>query len=85
MDIAGEPGWLTLGLVGAAFDYPFNKLGCKVVMSTIASSNQRSLDINTRLGFQTIGVIRNAHPDGDLIIRALQKDQCRWLKYLKRL
>lgn len=80
MDIAGEPGWLSKQLIWAAFDYPFNVLGCNVVLSSIASTNKRSLSINERLGFKTECVIPSAHPKGDLVIRSLRKEDCVWLK-----
>lgn len=83
MDMAGEPGWITRDMIWAAFDYPFNVLGCKVVIASVASSNTRAMRIDDRLGFKTECVIPSAHPRGDLVIRSMRKEDCVWLKKLE--
>lgn len=79
MHVAGEPGWLTRSLIWAAFDYPFNVCGVNVVIAPIASTNTKSLTLVKRLGFELSTVIPDAHPDGDLVLLTMRRDQCRYL------
>jgi len=76
--------WMTRDLLWAAFDYPFNQLGCTKVAGTIPSTNLSLLDINLRLGFQIETRIKDAYPGGDMLILSMLRDECRWLKLKPR-
>jgi len=80
MHMAGSEGWLTRQFLWAAFDYPFNQCGLSVVYTVISSANTRSLKIVKGFGAKILATIRDGHPDGDLHIVTLYKDDCRWLK-----
>jgi hypothetical protein len=75
----GEVNWMSRDLLWAAFDYPFNKLGVKVILGQICGSNEDALRLNRHLGFKVVAEIPDAHMDGDLVIMAMKKEDCRWL------
>jgi hypothetical protein len=74
-----EVNWMSRDLLWAAFDYPFNKLGVKVILGQICGSNEDALRLNRHLGFKVIAEIPDAHMDGDLVIMAMRREDCRWL------
>lgn len=73
------PNWISKDLLWAAFDYPFNKLGVKVILATVSSNNEEALKLNRHLGFVDKAYIEDAHMDGDLVILAMRRENCRWL------
>lgn len=79
MHVAGDPGWVNRAILHAAFDYPFNFAGCSVVLGVVPSGNAEALRFNERLGFRTVAVIPEAHPDGALVVMAMDREECRWL------
>lgn len=79
MHVAGEPGWVSRSVLYAAFHYPFVALKCNVVLGLVPSGNEDALRFNRHLGFVTLNILPNAHPDGALVIMAMYKEQCRWL------
>jgi RimJ/RimL family protein N-acetyltransferase len=73
------PNWSSRDLLWAAFDYPFNKLKVKVILAIVASTNEEALKLDRHLGFVDKAYIEDAHVDGDLVILAMRKEDCRWL------
>ena len=73
------PNWISKDLLWACFDYPFNILKVKVILATVASSNTEALKLDRHLGFVDKAYIEDAHIDGDLIILAMRRENCRWL------
>jgi len=73
------PNWINKDLLWACFDYPFNKLGVKVILATVSSNNEEALKLNRHLGFIDKAYIEDAHIDGDLVILAMRREDCRWL------
>jgi RimJ/RimL family protein N-acetyltransferase len=80
MHVAGDPGWVTKSMLFAAFDYPFRKLGCKIVIGLVPSGNEAAFRFNQRLGFKLIDEIKDAHPDGSLLLMTMRPEDCRWLE-----
>jgi RimJ/RimL family protein N-acetyltransferase len=80
MHVAGDGNWISRQLLWAAFDYPFNTMKCNVVLGLIPSGNKTAIELNEHLGFQIDTVIPHAHPDGALVVMAMYRDGCRWLK-----
>lgn len=80
--IAAEPGanWLTRRFLWVIFDYPFVQLNCNLIVSVVASSNSVSRRFVEHLGFEIQATLKDAHPDGDLVIYGLYKQNCKWLK-----
>jgi RimJ/RimL family protein N-acetyltransferase len=72
--------WLNKYLLFAIFDYPFNKVGVKVILAPICKDNYKSLNLCRKLGFVKVADIPYAHKDGDLIIMAMERNQCKWLQ-----
>lgn len=71
--------WASKDLLWAVFDYPFNKLGVKVIIGSVCASNEEALRLNRHLGFEIVATIPDAHLDGDLVIMAMRREQCKWL------
>lgn len=73
------PNWISKDLLWACFDYPFNILKVKVILATVASTNEEALKLDRHLGFVDKAYIEDAHIDGDLVILAMRREDCRWL------
>lgn len=85
MHIAAVPGrrWLCREFLWFCFYYPFEQLGCKRVTGLVAASNLEARRFDEHLGFQLEATLEDAHPDGDLLVYKMRKEDCRWLQ-LKR-
>lgn len=73
------PNWISKDLLWACFDYPFNILKVKVILASVASTNEEALRLDRHLGFIDKAYIEDAHVDGDLVILAMRRENCRWL------
>jgi L-amino acid N-acyltransferase YncA len=73
------PNWISRDLLWACFDYPFNILKVKVILASVASTNEEALKLDRHLGFKDKAYIEDAHIDGDLVILAMRREDCRWL------
>jgi len=73
------PNWISKDLLWASFDYPFNVLKLKVILALVSSNNEEALKLDRHLGFVDKAYIEDAHIDGDLVILAMRKEDCRWL------
>ena len=74
-----DDNWISKDLLWAVFDYPFNKLGVSVILATVSSNNEEALKLDRHLGFVDKAYIQDAHIDGDLVILAMRRENCRWL------
>ena len=72
--------WPTKDFLFAVFDYPFNKLKVKVIIAPICKGNVKPLNMCRKLGFEQVADIPYGHPDGDLIVVAMKRNQCKWLQ-----
>ena len=70
--------WATRDFLRATFDYPFNKLGLKVILGTVAGNNEKALKLDRHLGFKEVAMIPDAHEQGDLVIFEMRPEFCRW-------
>lgn len=73
------PNWISKDLLWACFDYPFNILKVKVILAAVSSNNEEALKLDRHLGFVDKAYIEDAHMDGDLVILAMRRENCRWL------
>jgi len=73
------PNWISKDLLWACFDYPFNILKVKVILASVASTNTEALRLDRHLGFVDKAYIEDAHLNGDLVILAMRRENCRWL------
>lgn len=76
----GSKRWLTKELLWFVFHYAFEQARVKVLIGLIGSKNTASHRFNLHLGFVEEHRIPDAHPDGELLIHILRKENCRWLK-----
>lgn len=83
MHIAALPGrrWLTRTFLFYVFHYPFVQLGVKRLTGIIPESNRESVRFAQGLhGSKLEARLKNAHPDGDMLIFVMFKDDCKYLK-----
>lgn len=80
-DIAAVPGkrWLTRDYLWYIFYYPFVQLNCRRITTVVSSGNKESIRFTEALGFTLEATLKDAHPDGDLLIYKMMKESCRWL------
>lgn len=80
--IAAVPGrrWMTREFLWYCFHYAFNECGCKRVTGLVPASNMDARRFDEHLGFEHEATLKDAAPDGDLLVYVMWKDKCRWLK-----
>lgn len=80
MHVAGEGNWVTRELLRATFEYAFKVAGLKVVLGLVPSGNANALRFDRHIGFSEVARIKDAHPDGELIVLELRRENCRYLR-----
>jgi RimJ/RimL family protein N-acetyltransferase len=69
MSSAGtDPRWLSPRMLRAIFSYPFDQLGCQLVVMRVAENNKRMVRIAQKFGFT-----------GHLIPRLCGRDEGQWV------
>jgi hypothetical protein len=71
--------WLNREFLAAIFGYVFYQMKCRVAVITVSSTNKDSLRFTKHVGFTETCRIPNGCEDGDLVILAMQKSDCRWV------
>lgn len=79
--VAAEPGvnWINKKLLRVVFDYPFVFCKAKKLIGLVGEKNLAARRFDEHVGFTREATLRDAHPDGDLLIYSMTPDQCRWL------
>lgn len=72
-------GRLSKDFLKAAFDYPFNQLGCVRVTGKVPANNHKAIKFDEHLGFTLEATIQRALPDCDLLIYRMFREDCRWI------
>lgn len=81
MHVAGfHADWLNKDLLWVGFHYPFVQLGCQRIFGQVPASNLQALEFDLRLGFKEVTRIDGVFPDGGLIVLAMDRDDCKWLR-----
>ena len=82
MHVAAVPGrkWLNREFLRVCFDYPFNQLHVKRVTGLVASVNLDAMRFDLHLGFKLEATLKDAHPEGDMNILVMRREDCRWLE-----
>jgi RimJ/RimL family protein N-acetyltransferase len=80
MHVAGDGAWCSRSLLFAAFDYPFNRLHCNIVIGLVPSGNKAAVKFNERVGFKLENELKGAHPDGSLLLMTMRREDCRFLE-----
>jgi RimJ/RimL family protein N-acetyltransferase len=76
--------WLDRNYLWACFHYPFEQLQCRTVIGLVEDTNLQARRFDEHLGFTLNAVIPEGHPEGDLLIYTMRKQDCRWLKESSR-
>lgn len=72
-------------LLWAAFDYPFNQVGCEIVFGVVNSKNELAMRYDQHLGFKESQRFPGVHDNGgDLVLFKMEKAECRWIKERKQ-
>jgi hypothetical protein len=79
--VAALPGrrWLNREFLWYGFHCPFNEWGVKRVTGLVASSNYDARRFDEHLGFKLEATLKDAAPDGDMLVYVMFKKDCRWL------
>lgn len=73
-------GRLTREFLWANADYAFRQLSLKKIVAPIASTNERMAWMAHSMGFKPEGLLKDAHPQGDILLMTLAKEDCRFLE-----
>ena len=85
IDVAGfRPHWCNRNLLWMTFNYAFGQLRCKVMLGRLHSTNKEAIKFDLHAGFKEVCRIPDAVPNGDLIILAMYRDECRWLNIMPK-
>lgn len=76
--------WSSIDMLWVTFHYPFAQLGCQTIFAQVPASNSRALEFDRKLGFKEVARIADVFPDGDLIVLAMKREDCRWLRLKPR-
>lgn len=82
MHVAIE-GRLTPSYLKAVFKYAFIDCDVEKLIGTVASTNVKAIKFDENLGFTEECRIRDATPDGDIILYTMSKEQCRFINYVR--
>lgn len=72
-------GAVTRAFMRAVCGYAFHTCGVHKVIGPIPSSNEKAIQNALRIGFVEESRIKDAAPDGDIIIFTITADRCRYL------
>lgn len=79
-----DPLWINRDMLWVCFHYPFIQLGCNKMFGQVPESNSKALEIDLKLGFKEEARIKDVFPDGDMIVLAMKREDCRWLRLKPR-
>lgn len=77
-------GRLTPSYLKAIFHYAFVVCDVEKVIGTVSSGNLKAIKFDENLGFTEEGRIKDAAPEGDIIIYTMTKSNCRFINYGRR-
>jgi RimJ/RimL family protein N-acetyltransferase len=73
--------WLSKEFLWYVFYYPFVQLKCKRITGLIQAKNKQSIKFHEHLGFAHEATLKDAHPDGDVLVYVMWAETCRWLQF----
>lgn len=71
--------WGTRKLLWLAFDYPFSQLMVRKIFVQTRADNREALKLARHIGFSDEHCIRDVYADGDMMVLAMYRDDCRFL------
>lgn len=75
----GTPHWFKRQFMIALFMHPFVQWNMRRVTGLVASYNTKSLRFTRHIGFVDEGYLKNALPDGDLVVLGMLREHCRFI------
>ncbi len=76
--------WMNREYLWYCFYYPFEQLKVNKIIGTVESSNLAARKLDEHLGFVLEATLKQAAPNGDLLIYSMTRDQCKWLNLRKK-
>lgn len=82
MHVAGKPGarWCKPTFLRFCFLYVFDQLGCRRVTGLVDETNVAARRLDEHLGFELETRLKQATPNGDLLVYVMWKEKCRWIR-----
>ena len=66
--------------MAAVYDYAYNVCGVDKIIGPISSNHTRALKLVSKMGFSEEARLKNAAPDGDIVLMTQTPDRCRYLE-----
>lgn len=66
--------------VAAVYDYAYNVCGVDKIIGPINSNHTRALRLVRKMGFSEEARLKDAAPDGDIVLMTLTPERCRFLE-----
>ena len=66
--------------VAAVYDYAYNVCGVDKIIGPISSNHTRALRLVRKMGFSEEARLKDAAPDGDIVLMTLTPERCRFLE-----
>ena len=77
---AGKPGWITRQKLKQISTYLFIHLECGVVYGVVEASDQTVIDIDKKIGFRELVMLKGHFSGGvDGLLLEMKRDDCRWI------
>lgn len=71
--------WMNREYLWFCFHYPFEQLKINKLIGLVESDNHEAIRLNEHFGYKLEATLKDAAPNGDLLIYSMTKDQCKWL------
>jgi hypothetical protein len=72
-------GRMTREYLGEIFRYAYQTANVQKLISPVSSTNEKCIRYITNLGFEKEAELKDASPDGDILLFTLEKPKCRFL------
>jgi len=79
MHAAGVGNWLTRGALRVFFAYPFEQLGCNLIIGVVPKKAKHTRKFDEKLGFKLRGVLPGFFPGDDACLYTMSRNQCKWI------
>lgn len=76
--------WLNRDFLWFMSYYPFMQLGVTKVIAPVESTNHRSVRFTEHFGFTLESTLKDAAPNGDLLLYTITREQCKWLSLRRK-
>jgi hypothetical protein len=70
-------------LLAVCAGYAYNQLKVHKVLAPVSSDNRRSINFVMKLGFEPEAIIKDAMPNGDLLVFSMSRSRCGFIPNVK--